>query len=1176
MQKNKSLQELLEYAQILEYIDDVFAISDETCKIIFLNDKGREISNTLTPDDFPHCYDVFSCTHLEKIPKFCPAKELPAERDKEIYQMSVRIGEKYFKLNCTPVYDHNNKLKNIIHIAKDETENVVKEKKLIRLNKLLIAINNFNHTFTFETLPEKILELACEQLSQIPNYTTVGFLIPETSFLSPKIIYKTNLPIELEARKIDEFKAELLLKYGSDVKIITFENTNANEKNIIKFEETINNIKLCSVALPIKNKKEFLGYFLLIYHTQEIYCEEEISLLQEFIENILLTFTLREKILEKDQIEKKTRELERFYYTLVSNLPGFVYRCRNDRYWTMEYLSENFYKITGYKPEEVVGNKVLSFNDLIHKDHQERIWVKYQIVLNKKEVFQDEYPIITKNGEIRWVFEQGRSIYDEKGKVIAIEGYITDITSRKEIEEKLKESEKKYRALFENSADAIFIMSGDVFLDCNLSALKMFKCERSDIIGKPPYEFSPKFQPDGIPSRKKALDYITRAYRGEELRFEWMHKKLDGTEFECEVSLNKIIYGKKSLLVAIVRDISESKRALYEITKLAKALDSIGEAVSINDLSNKFIYVNKAFVQLYGYTLEEIKGQTPSILRTEESLDPNVDKEIFDKLSKNQTWRGELWNKDKYGRKFKIQLTTNSIIEEKGNVIGYIGVAIDLTERIEIEKAIKESEEKFRTLISSMDDMVFTLDTEHRHNGLYGKWLGNFGLREEDFLGKTATEILGEEDGKIHIEMQNRCLQGETITYEWSKTVGENTYYFQTKISPIYNDKDEIVGIVGIGRDITKLKELEKSIRVFEKIIEQTPTGVFILDTDGKINYINNSLEQILEIQKANFIGKSIQSIHSDIVNDKYFANLFQKVNTCGPQVIELYLKYLNKWIKVKIFPLYDEAGQIINYVGLITDITQEKEYLQQLQESKEKAEELNSLKNYLLLNFSHEFRTPLTGILGWAQWLKSEQKEQEIQEIADQIYKSGKRLLNTVDLIIDYSKLETGLFKVQLREFDIVDTIREIVQTTKEFFSHKNIEVVLNLETDYLVVKLDEFLVRTIVHALVHNAFKFTREGSINTQLRVLREDGSDEYVELIVSDTGIGIPEDKLDLIWKEFYQVNQGLSREFEGQGLGLTLAKKFTEIMGGSISVQSELGKGSTFIVRLPIKTHIDVE
>lgn len=1172
MQKYKSLQELLEYSQIFDSIDDIFAVSDDTGKILYLNNKGKEILYTLTTENsanYPYCYELFSCTHLENIPKFCPAAQLLAKRKKDLFQMSIKIGAKYFKLNCTPNYNGNNKLKSIIHIAKDETENVLKEKRLIRLNKLLTVIKNFSQTVSSETLQEKILEFACEQILQIHNYALIGFVAQSSPLLSNEIFYKTNIPIELRAEKIEEAKIKLHLKYGPDFKTITLEDPNDNETGFIKFEATINNTKLCCVAIPFKKKNELLEYLLLIAHTEEIYNEEEISLLREFIENIISIFALRQIIAEKEQIEKKSRELERFYYTLLSNLPGFVYRCRNDRYWTMEYLSENFHKITGYKPEEIIGNKVLSFNDLIQKDHQERLWVKWQIILNKKEVFQDEYPIITKNGEIRWVFEQGRGIYDEKGKVIALEGYITDITERKEIEEKLKESEKKYRALFENSADAIFIMSGDNFIDCNISALKMFKCERNEIIGKPPYEFSPEFQPDGLPSKKKATDYITRAYRGEELRFEWMHKKLDGTEFECEVSLNKIFYGKKSILVAIVRDISESKRAIKEITKLAKALDSIGEAVSISDLSNRFIFINKAFEKLYGYTLEEIRGQTTAILRTEESLDPNIDKEIFTTLLKNQTWRGVLWNKDKYGKKFQIQLSTNSILDEKGNIIGYIGVAIDLTERIEMEKALKESEERFRTLISSSDDIIFTLDTEHRHNGLYGKWLEKYGLKSEDFIGKTALEILGEEDGKIHIEMQNQCLQGKTITYEWSKTLDDKTFYFQTKISPIHNDKGEIIGIVGIGRDITKLKELEKSLRVFEKIVEQTPTGVFILNLDGKFIFVNNSLEHILEIEKRKIIGNNIKFLHSNVINNEYFDDLLQKVSIGECQMFEEYIKSLNKWIRIRIFPLNNDAGQILNYVGLITDITQEKEYLQQLQEAKEKAEELNSLKSYLLLNFSHEFRTPLTGILGWAQWLKYEQKEQEIQEIADQIYKSGKRLLNTVDLIIDYSKLETGLFKVQLREFDIVDTIKEIVYTIEESALYKNLEVVLNFETDSLIVKLDEFLVRTIVYSLVHNAFKFTREGSINIHLRIIRENGNDKFVEFTVSDTGIGIPEDKLDLIWKEFYQVSQGLSREFEGQGLGLTLAKKFTEILGGSISVQSELGKGSTFVVILPI-------
>ncbi len=1170
------LEEILNFlkqSNILDSVDDIFAISDEFGKIVYLNSKGKKTARCTKNDlenDFPFCYDLFNCTVLQKIPTYCPSKEQNAKRVDSPFQMMTRIEDDYYKFNCTPIYDEENKLKYILHIAKDETERVYKEQKLTHLNSLLKSIRNFNQYIYLERDPEKIIREACEILYQTQNYVFVGILTSNTTLFKKNQFYKSSLPIELDFDNSKEKEIYLYFKEKSEKQLLDFSKFSKNLREPTQYEFTFSNETFFGILIPISSQNKCFGYLLVISRSPEKFHSEEIEFLQEYADDIAVSFDSIQNLLQKEELEKKTRELERFYYTLLSNLPGFVYRCRNDRHWTMEFISENFYYITGYKPEEIIGNKILSFNDLIHKDHQERLWVKWQILLHKREVFQDEYPIITKNGETRWVFEQGRGIYDEKGNVIALEGYITDITERKLLEEKLKESERKYRALFENSADAIFILSGDIFLDCNLSALNMFNCERKDIIGKPPYEFSPQFQPDGVSSRKKAIEYINRAYRGEELRFEWRHQTLDGREFDCEVTLNKIIYGKKSFLLAIVHEISKLKQAFNEIQKMAKALDSIGEAVSITDISNKFIYVNKAFEKIYGYSFEEIKGKTPYIIRPKDLYEVNIDREIFDSLAKNQLWRGELWNIDKFGRKFFIHLTVNSLTDSQGNTIGYVGVAVDLTERLQMEHDLRDREEKFRSLVSSLDDIVYTLDKEHKHSGLYGRWAKNWGLKEEDFLGKNALEILGPEGGKIHIEMQERCFKGETVTYEWSSIHANQTFYFQTRISPLRDLNGNIIGIVGVGRDITKLKQLELELLKFYQIVEQTPTGVIIIDLEGKIIYLNSSLETILGVQRVDLIGDKIQSIQSKNLDPKYFDDIFQKLSKEQFFSIEINIDKLKKWVRTRFFPIKDNSGKLINYVGLINDITNEKEYIQKLTEAKEKAEELSSLKSYLLMNFSHEFRTPLNGIMGWAQVLMYNNPDTEIQQIGKTIYKSGLRFLNTVEMIVDYSKIETGYLKPQLKTFDIVDTIKEVAFLVKDNFENENIDFNFNTEVETLEVELDEYMVRTIAHALVHNAFKFTRNGGINVIIRKINSNDSGAYVELIVSDSGIGIPEEELENIWKEFYQVSQGISREFEGQGLGLSIAKKFTEILGGKIDVHSVVGKGSTFIVKIPLR------
>ncbi len=1163
--------ELIEKVKVFDYIDDLFAVSDPKGKLIYLNQKSKNefsIDKEKWKDFF--CYNFFNCTHLENIHTFCPAKDTYSKltRKPNIYQMNTLIGDKYFLLNCTPIYNADDRINSILHIAKDVSELVFKERKLIHFNKLLKSIRNLNQFLYLERNPDSILDQACQILTETMDYVFAGIL----SFLnvSSKSIYfsaKGNIQFEY---KPHENAAYIFLEEKGRKHLVEFNKLPKSQKKVIVFTEEFEARKFFGIIVPISHQNEIFGYLLIFSQWQEHFIDEEIELLKELSDDIGLSLYTIKTEAEKEKIEKEIREKERFYYTLLSNLPGFVYRCRHDRYWTMQYLSDNVYNITGYKPEELIGNKVLSFNDLIHKDHQERLWVKWQIILRKREVFQDEYPIITKNGEIRWVFEQGCGFYDENGNVIALEGYIVDITDRKLLEEKLKENERKFRTIFEASSDAIFLMAADTFIDCNFATLKLFDCERKDIIGRAPYEFSPEYQPDGQLSRIKAKNFIERAYRGEELRFEWLHKTLKGKEFECEVTLNKIKIGEKVNLLAIVRDISERKKQFNEILKYAQALNSIGAAVTITDINNNIIYVNKAFESLYGYKFEEIKGKHISIIRTKESLDKSIDEDILNTITKNLTWTGEVINRNKYGRTFIVHLTASPVTSPDGKITALIGIATDLTKRLEMERALRESEEKFRILVNSIDDVVYTLDLSHRHSGVYGQLLQKWGFKEEDFLGKTAIEILGPEDGKIHIEMQEKCLKGESVLYEWSRTLGDETYYFQTQISPLRDDKGNITGVVGIGREITNLKRLEFELRKFLMIIEQIHLGVFIIDTKGIIRFVNSALANFFNMDKQNLLGKNIKEIYKDLLNEQNFSNFekfsqaFQSGNFFSTEVEIIPKNRESRWIKITIFPLL-ENGRIINFIGIKEDITEQKQYVEALKKAKEKSEELNALKNYLLMNFSHEFRTPLNGIMGWSQVLMYERKEPELKTIGEIIYRSGLRLLNTVNSIIDYSKIEIGIMNILEKEFDIVDIVREIIEIQKNYYSERAIEVIFQSEFESLIVEQDEYMVRAIINNIMNNAFKFTRQGKIEVQLK--KENG---FVKIFVSDTGIGIPKDKIDFIWKEFYQVSQGLSREFEGQGLGLSIAKKFVEKIGGNISVESELNRGSKFTITLPSK------
>jgi two-component system, sensor histidine kinase and response regulator len=231
---------------------------------------------------------------------------------------------------------------------------------------------------------------------------------------------------------------------------------------------------------------------------------------------------------------------------------------------------------------------------------------------------------------------------------------------------------------------------------------------------------------------------------------------------------------------------------------------------------------------------------------------------------------------------------------------------------------------------------------------------------------------------------------------------------------------------------------------------------------------------------------------------------------------------------------------------------------------AKEKAEVMTNLKSNFLANMSHELRTPLVGINGFADFLRQELVNPELKFMAENIYISGSRLSETLNLILDLSLLESGKMVFKFQMINIVSVTEEIISLFKEAALKKNLSLVSSFNQPALFINADERGVRSIITNLINNAIKYTKEGGITINISL-----KDSFVELKVKDSGIGIAEEYHKAIFEEFRQVSVGFSRNFEGTGLGLNITKKLVEKFGGAISVDSELGKGSTFIVTLPL-------
>ncbi|MGA2296444.1 MAG: response regulator [FCB group bacterium] len=237
---------------------------------------------------------------------------------------------------------------------------------------------------------------------------------------------------------------------------------------------------------------------------------------------------------------------------------------------------------------------------------------------------------------------------------------------------------------------------------------------------------------------------------------------------------------------------------------------------------------------------------------------------------------------------------------------------------------------------------------------------------------------------------------------------------------------------------------------------------------------------------------------------------------------------------------------------------------------AKENAEELNRLKSSFLANMSHEIRTPMVGILGFSKYLLTIDDLEEVREVSALLNISGKRLMETLNLILDVSRIESGETKLYLEEVNLKEEILQTISTYKAVAIQKGLELNFQLKHEINNIISDRRVLQSILNNLINNAIKFTLKGEVKVVLS--RElINNEEWTIIDVTDTGLGIPDDYIDKIFVEFRQVSEGLGRSFEGTGLGLTLSKKFVTLLGGTISVKSKFNEGSTFTVKIPANT-----
>jgi PAS domain S-box-containing protein len=360
-----------------------------------------------------------------------------------------------------------------------------------------------------------------------------------------------------------------------------------------------------------------------------------------------------------------------------------------------------------------------------------------------------------------------------------------------------------------------------------------------------------------------------------------------------------------------------------------------------------------------------------------------------------------------------------------------------------------------------------------------------------------------------------------------------------------------------------RTQQLVESRARFRRLAEATTEGI-ILHRDGNILDVNRALTDMMGYDRQELMGRSFQSVLSHSTRESGWEEL--RTATESPTEVVLVRKDGSSFPAEIDERVVTAAEQRVR-VAAIRDITEQKRRETELVEAKEEAEEMARLKSSLLNNMSHEFRTPITSILGYAEVIL-EEPDADHEPFALHIRRSGQRLSRTLQAVLEMAQLEAGTTQVTPEDVEIGSVVQEVVREYAGGAGAEEVSVQVEGALS-CVLETDRELVRRIVGNLLHNAIKFTQEGTVRVSV-----EAHDAAVVITVADSGSGIPAEFREHLFEPFKQASEGRARTHEGVGLGLALTKRMLDLLGGDIEVDSEEGSGTTVVVTVPAQKRVD--
>ncbi|MCX7832635.1 MAG: ATP-binding protein [Ignavibacteria bacterium] len=374
--------------------------------------------------------------------------------------------------------------------------------------------------------------------------------------------------------------------------------------------------------------------------------------------------------------------------------------------------------------------------------------------------------------------------------------------------------------------------------------------------------------------------------------------------------------------------------------------------------------------------------------------------------------------------------------------------------------------------------------------------------------------------------------------------------------------------IIEINEKIQLEEIKQKNLDLFKTIFDNISEGVIIGDSNETFILANPAAEKIFGFPPGGLIGRNFK----DFIEPEHLKTLLQQTEERKKGKTNVYELEIKKFggekriISISASPRYDKNGNYAGAFGMISDITEKKLLEEELRNSKAKAEEMNRLKSNILSNISHEFRTPLNSILGLSEYMIENIKQEDLLDFAKQIHSSGNRLLQTINQVLDLSRIESNKFDLNIEKINIDEIVEHLKSIYSPVAQEKNIKFNINVKYPVDLI-CDKSMLKSVLNNFVNNAVKYTHHGEVLIEIKnITTETG--KYVHFKVSDTGIGIAENSKKQIFEAFRQASEGWGRKYEGLGLGLTIARKYLNYLKGYLDFESKENQGTTFNIYIP--------